>query len=395
MNFGAPCNASLSRAQTLEELLEEQRTHMDGFRLPPITTPRGSSRASAVAARVPLDPRAMLGSPRFETPSCMKAATNPGMSLHGNGRSGTFSKRFIRGQVGQACEVLHFHDASLDKATLLRELEPAQRRKAALRLQRRREVVARCEARKQREAEAKRLRVSKKLEAEQSEGQREAAAVLQRMWRHKLAKPLVTAEGEEVTAQGLDYEQAVCRLQKFMRRKVAALRAERRRRQRAETGFANAAALTIQSSVRRRSALLRCRRLAAYRQIDTAMAEVHEALRPRLREQAATQISARVRGKLTRKKIGMRQHLLGLMSNAEQLTLAALRIQSVYRGKKAREKTQKKRRAKQTTQKAPHARGQAKERPRGGGGGGPTEPGTWQAQPPAGGAPAHPRRKKP
>jgi hypothetical protein len=173
------------------------------------------------------------------------------MSLHGNGRSGTFSKRFIRGQVGQACEVLHFHDASLDKATLLRELEPAQRRKAALRLQRRREVVARCEARKQREAEAKRLRVSKKLEAEQSEGQREAAAVLQRMWRHKLAKPLVTAEGEEVTAQGLDYEQAVRRVQKFMRRKVAALRAERRRRQRAETGFANAAALTIQSHVRR------------------------------------------------------------------------------------------------------------------------------------------------
>ena len=79
-------------------------------------------------------------------------------------------------------EVLHYHDASLRKESLLRELAPAREAKAALRAQRQLEIVARHEARKQQAAQRRASRRAKAAEEERKE-QQESALVLQRMWR--------------------------------------------------------------------------------------------------------------------------------------------------------------------------------------------------------------------
>ena len=79
-------------------------------------------------------------------------------------------------------EVLHYHDASLRKESLLRELAPAREAKAALRAQRQLEIVARHEARKQQTAQRRASRRAKAAEEERKE-QQESALLLQRMWR--------------------------------------------------------------------------------------------------------------------------------------------------------------------------------------------------------------------
>ena len=101
--------------------------------------------------------------PPAAQPACMRAATNPGGSGT-NGRQGDFSSHFIRMTVGCPVEVLHYHDASLRKESLLRELVPAREAKAALRAQRQLEIVARHEARKQHEAQRRAARRAKAAE---------------------------------------------------------------------------------------------------------------------------------------------------------------------------------------------------------------------------------------
>ena len=119
--------------------------------------------------------------PPAAQPACMRAAIIPGGSGT-NGRQGDFSNNFIRHAAGCPVEVLHSHDASLRKESLLRELAPAREAKAALRAQRQLEIMARHEARKQQAAQRRASRRAKAAEEERKE-QQESALVLQRMWR--------------------------------------------------------------------------------------------------------------------------------------------------------------------------------------------------------------------
>ena len=120
--------------------------------LSPLASP-DYSRVGKAAVRELMRLPPISQGPFVTQPACMRAATNPGLSGHGNGRMGVFSAEFIRKQSGCPVEVLHYHDASLRKESLLRELGPARKVKAALRAQRRLEVVARHEARRQLDAD--------------------------------------------------------------------------------------------------------------------------------------------------------------------------------------------------------------------------------------------------
>ena len=326
----------------------------------------------------------------------MRAATNPGGSGT-NGRQGDFSNNFIRMTVGCPVEVLHYHDASLRKETLLRELVPAREAKAALRAQRQLEIVARHEARKQHDAQRRASRRAKAAEEERKE-QQESAMFMQRMWRGRgFGGAPARAEPRKLSP-----EQAARLVQGRLRQHLAS-KAERTERRRQNA--LSVAACAIQSYSRRKSAMLRVLNLAAYRKIDEAMAEVWLQLQPRLLSSAATTISRHARGRSTRRLMHARRMLRlgGLMSHDVLMTRAALRIQTLYRGKLARRRAGSRPRVKpagsRASAKPPGRRvGGSKDAPPKGIDP-PTDPsaaaavplpppaaGTWQATPPRAGA---------
>ena len=265
----------------------------------------------------------------------MRAATNPGGSGT-NGRQGDFSNNFIRMSVGSPVEVLHYQDASLRKESLLRELVPAREAKAALRAQRQLEIVARHEARKQHDAQRRASRRAQAAE-EERQAQDESALFLQKMWR---GRGFVGAPARAESPK-LSPEQAALLVQGRIRQHIAS-KAERTER------ALSRAACAIQSCSRRRSAILRVLNLVAYRKIDKAMAEVSLQLQPRLLGSAATTISRHARGRSARRLMHARKMLRlgGVLRYDVLLTRAALRIQTLYRGKLARRRTGSRRRGK-------------------------------------------------
>ena len=104
-------------------------------------------------------------------PARTRAATYLGSSGHSNGRLANFSAEFIRKQVGGPVEVLHYHDASLRKVSLLRELGSAREAKAALRARRRLELGER----RQHDADVQRRRAMRRAKmAVEREARRES-----------------------------------------------------------------------------------------------------------------------------------------------------------------------------------------------------------------------------
>ena len=387
----------------------------DAVRFPPIYP------VGATSPRRLMVPRPMHAAPPAR-PAYFSAATHPSQQLRGNGRSLDFSREFMRKTAGEPVVVLHYVDASLDKATLDRELAPAREAKAELKVQRRAETVARAQQRQQREAQRKSRRsVRRRGKEEQARAdQRQAAVVVQKVWRKHLAAPSVANDGSRVLSAAEQeaalrdqlYESSLALIQAWACRCIARKRAERARRE-ARDELLDEACVLIQCYARRRRAFLRVRALAAYRRIESDMDALTAAWQPRLREQAATTICAACRGSIARRNVA-KQKRLGVMFNDMRATKAALRIQTMYRGKVARDKRRRKRKEKNSRAR-PQERGARPNLARRGSKAGPPEsaapaasnppppaPGTWQATPPpplpggGGGASsaANPRKKK-
>ena len=394
----------------------------DAVRFPPIYPVGATSPRLMVPRRMHETPPAR--------PPCFVAATNPSQQLRGNGRNLDFSREFMRKTPGQPVVVLHYVDASLDKATLDRELAPAREAKAELKVQRRAETVARAQQRQQREAQRKRGRsVRRRSKEEQARAERrQAAVVVQKLWRKHLAAPIVAKDGSRVLSAAEQaalrdqlYDSSLALIQAWVRRCIARKRAERARRE-ARDVLLDEACILIQCYARRKRAFLRVRALAAYRRIESDMEALTAAWQPRLREQAATTICAACRGSIARRQVA-KQKRLHIIFNDMRATKAAIRIQTMYRGKMARDKRKRRRREKNSRVKpqersarpnmarrgsarfavppsldaaAPASAAPAASNPP------PPAPGTWQATPPppqpggGGGASAaaNPRKKK-